>query len=213
MAQQPPVSNEELNDLFNDPEAIPQTEWAKFTQIGDSLQGILVEQPNSGVSAKFGTPQITYTLQTKEGDIVMFGLNPATNVRAVRQLKQAEVGDEVGIKLASFYESGKGNPGKNFDIRVRHANPTPQHEAEPFPSGQTPVAPVQTALGSNKPIAPAVAPVGVATPEQKLAQIIELAMNTLGATSIDDAKAKVMTRTEIPLIPSRYDEIIVKLML
>ena len=49
--------------------------------------------------------------------------------------------------------------------------------------------------------------------ESKLAQIIELGKSKLGAKSDDEAKALVMEKTATPLIASRYDEILVKLIM
>ena len=64
--------------------------------------------------------QNVYTLETAEGDIVMVGLNPKSHVRATRQMKQADVGAIVAFKFESEYDSGKGNPGKNISVRIKH---------------------------------------------------------------------------------------------
>lgn len=190
---QPPV------DIFNDESTVPASDWFKFENPGDAVSGVLLEEPQYNVPGKFG-PQNIYTLETAEGRVVMIGLNPKSHVRAVRQLKQAEVGDTVGIKFVDTYDSGKGNPGKNLDVRIRHANQVGAQEAVPFPS-EPPKTPAK---------APTAAPVvtGAITPAQKLAMIIVIAKAKLGATSDDDAKAKVMETTTMPLIESRYDEIL-----
>lgn len=110
---------EDFGDLFNDPNTEPKSDWFKFTTPGDQIQGRLVEEPQYNVPSKFG-PQNVYTLETAEGDIVMVGLNPKSHVRATRQLKQADVGDIIALKFESEYDSGKGNPGKNVSVRIKH---------------------------------------------------------------------------------------------
>lgn len=189
--QQQPV------DIFSDDTTVPASDWFKFENPGDAITGVLLEEPQYDVPGKFG-PQNVYTLENTEGHVFLIGLNPRSHVRAVRQLKQAEVGDTVGIKFISFYDSGKGNPGKNLEVRIRHANITgtaqPQ-ESEPFPSGPAKAT-------------PAPAPATNVTPAMKLTRIIEIAKAKLGASTDDDAKAKVMEATTMPLIESRYDEIL-----
>lgn len=108
-------------DIFLDPSTEPKSDWMKFTTIGDSVQGVLVEEPQYNVPGKFGVQNV-YTLETAEGDIVMVGLNPKSHVRATRQLKQADVGDTIALRFESEYDSGKGNPGKNIAVRIKHAS-------------------------------------------------------------------------------------------
>lgn len=109
------------DDLFNDPDTVPVSDWVKFENPGDMVQGRLFEEPQYNVEGKFGSQNV-YTLETADGAIRMVGLNPASHVRAVRQLKQASVGDIVAIKFTEWYDSGKGNPGKSYDVRIRAVN-------------------------------------------------------------------------------------------
>jgi hypothetical protein len=110
------------SDLFQDETTIPESDWFKFEKIGDTAQGTLLEEPQYGVPGKFG-PQNIYTLETADGRVIMVGLNPASHVRAVRQLKQADVGDMVAMRYTGDYDSGKGNPGKSIDVRIKHVSP------------------------------------------------------------------------------------------
>ncbi|MCK9369495.1 hypothetical protein M0R04_06145 [Candidatus Dojkabacteria bacterium] len=112
----------EEEDLFLDPSTEPKSNWFKFTTVGDQVQGILVEEPQYNIPSKFG-PQNIYTFQVGE-DIVMVGLNPKTNVKAVRELKQADVGDSVAIKLTAFVDTGKLNPAKQLEVRIKHSTST-----------------------------------------------------------------------------------------
>lgn len=107
-------------DLFQDDSTIPESDWVKFEDIGDMVQGVLLEEPEYDKPGKFGTQNI-YTLETAEG-VKMVGLNPKSHIRAVRQLKQAEIGDVVAIKYTGQYDSGKGNPGKQLEVRIKHMN-------------------------------------------------------------------------------------------
>ncbi len=186
--QQPPmsVSIDELNNLFNDDSAIPKTSWMKFVNIGDSIQGIMVEEQQYGVPSRKYPDQLqtVITLKTAEDDIILVGFNQKSQVLACRLLKQAEVGDMVGIKFVSTFPTDKGNPGKNFDIRIKHNN------------------------GAMDTAHTATAPAQAMTPEQKLNRIIAIAIAKLGATTPEDAKLKAMEVTGIPCLPAKYDQML-----
>ncbi len=107
------------DDLFADDTTVPKSDWYKFTEPGQMVQGTLLEDPQYNVVNKLGVQNI-YTLELEDGSVTMVALNPKSHVRACRQLKQAEVGDKVAIKFTEWYDSGKGNPGKSFDVRIRH---------------------------------------------------------------------------------------------
>jgi len=113
------MADEIKDDLFTMEDTLPEEDWVKWDVIGKTEQGILVDEPQYNVVGKFGLQNI-YTIETAEGKIKMIGLNPKTHVRAVRQLKQAEVGDVIAIRYESDYDSGKGNPGKNIVVRIKH---------------------------------------------------------------------------------------------
>lgn len=118
-----------VEDLFTNDEFVPESDWFKFKAIGDTAQGTLLEEPQYNVPGKFG-PQNVYTLETADGRVIMVGLNPVSHVRAVRQLKQAEVSDVVAIRYTGDYDSGAGkNPGKSLEVRIKHNNVAAQVKA------------------------------------------------------------------------------------
>jgi hypothetical protein len=107
-----------VDDIFLDESTIPQSNFMKFTKIGDSIQGVLVEVQEN-VESKFGA-QTLYTLETDKNEIVIVGLKPSSHVRTVRQMKSASIGDIVAFKYTADYDSGKGNPGKSIECRIKH---------------------------------------------------------------------------------------------
>lgn len=185
------------NDIFQDESAIPESNWMKFEKVGDSIQGILVEEPQYNQPSRFGIQNV-YTLETPDGRIVMVGLKPDSHKRAVKQLKLAEVGNEVGFKFTGFYDTEKGNPGKNIDVRIRDLSKdtTPTQEpTEPTPQ-PTPVAPTPTL--SDK--------------EQKIVKILDLAVLKLGATRAE-ARLKIMEATGVALTDENVDAVYAAMMM
>lgn len=104
-------------DLFQDPTTVPQSAWFKFTNIGDSVQGTLLEPPHDKEGA-FGLQRV-YVVETAGGDEVMVALKHTSNKRQIQQLRKAEVGDIVGFKYTGDFDSGKGNPAKTIEVRHR----------------------------------------------------------------------------------------------
>lgn len=107
-------------DLFNDPTTEPKSDWMKFVNVGDSVQGVLLEKPQE-MQSKLG-PQVVYTLETTDRGVVMVGLKQTSHVRAIRQLKQAEIGDIIAFKFAGTYKTDKGNDGKSIAVRIKSRN-------------------------------------------------------------------------------------------
>jgi len=121
-----PEDSVDLSDLFTDATTKPESNWAKFEKVGDGYQGTLIEEPQYNVQGKFGLQNI-YVIETADGNVINIGLKP-TSKRAVMQLKQAEVGDVIAIRFVAEIDTGKVNPAKSLEVRIRHVDTNSQME-------------------------------------------------------------------------------------
>lgn len=106
------------DDLFTDDSTKPQSAWFNFEKVGDSIQGVLVMEPFEK-EGNFGT-QTIYTVQTASGEEFNVALKNTTHRMNIMQLKKAEVGDIVAFRLKELVDTGKGNPAKSIEVRIRH---------------------------------------------------------------------------------------------
>lgn len=109
-----------VEELFGDPSLEPKGNWFAFNNPGDSIAGELVMEPYQAES-NFG-PQWVYVLKTKEGDVNVGIQITKSREQIIRTLKPAEVGDVVAFRFSNWFDSGKGNQGKNIEVRVRPKN-------------------------------------------------------------------------------------------
>jgi len=105
------------DDIFKDDSTIPESNWFKFVTIGDSIQGILVEEPRDQ-EGKFGMQKI-YTIQKPDGQEFMVSLKHTSNKRQIQQLSRVQIGDVLGFRYAGDYDTKKGNPGKSIEVRIK----------------------------------------------------------------------------------------------
>ena len=110
-------SNEVTYNVFEDESTVPQSNWFKFEEVGDSIQGELVEV--FAQEGKFGAQHV-YIVKKADGEEVNVALKDTTHKIAIQQLKSAEPGDVVGFKLKELVDTGKVNPAKSIEVRVRH---------------------------------------------------------------------------------------------
>ena len=117
----------EEKNLWEDESTIPQSNWFTFEKIGDFVQGELLEVYDR--ESKFGMQKVfcvkvqaTSNKEIKEGDEVNVSLKHTTHKMNILQLKGAEVGDVVGFKLKELVDTGKVNPAKSLEVRLRHTN-------------------------------------------------------------------------------------------
>lgn len=109
------------DNLFDDDSTKPESNWFKFEKVGDYIQGVLVMEPYE-VQGDYG-PQMIYVIQKPNGDEFNVGLKKLDakgNLRLnVKQLKSAEVGDEIAFRFEKEIDTGKGFPAKAIDVRIR----------------------------------------------------------------------------------------------
>lgn len=106
------------DDLFLDESTKPESAWFKFDKVGDSIQGILVQEPYVK-EGDFGA-QTIYVIQKADGSEFNVPLKNTTHAVQVRQLKTARVGDLIAFKLSQLVDTGKINPAKSIEVRIRH---------------------------------------------------------------------------------------------
>ena len=104
------------DDLFEDDSTKPESNWFAFEKVGDSIQGVLSMEPYENES-KFGT-QTIYVVQ-KDGKDYNVALKNTTHKMNILQLKSAEVGDTVAFRFKEEVDTGKMNPAKSIEVRVR----------------------------------------------------------------------------------------------
>lgn len=110
------------DDLFNDDSTKPESNWFQFSEVGDSVQGVLVMEPFE-TETKYGT-QMVYVLQKADGTEINVGLKKLDQKgnlrRNVQQLKAAVVGDIVAFKFDKEVDTGMSSPAKSIEVRIRH---------------------------------------------------------------------------------------------
>ena len=108
---------QDVNDIFSDDTTIPQSNWFKFEKVGDSVQGELVEVFEQ--EGKFGGQHV-YVVRLADGSEINVALKDTTHRIQIQQLKSAENGDVVGFKFREEVDTGKVNPAKSIEVRIRH---------------------------------------------------------------------------------------------
>jgi hypothetical protein len=106
------------DDIFTDDSTLPESNWFTFKEVGDNIIGKLVMEPFDK-EGNFGKQRV-YVLQTKDGKEFNIGLKYGSNEMNIRQLKSAEIGDIIAIKFKGEVDTGKGNPAKSLEVRIRH---------------------------------------------------------------------------------------------
>lgn len=107
------------NDLFNDDSTKPESNWFSFEKVGDTISGELIEVYDH--KGKFGDQKI-YVIRKDDGDEVNVGLKVTSNKLQIQQLKRADIGDKVGIRFVALVDTGKSNPAKSLEVRVRNVS-------------------------------------------------------------------------------------------
>lgn len=105
-----------LDDLWGDETTKPESNWFEFSEVGDGIGGELIESFDK--EGKFGM-QTIYVVKTKDGKEVNVALKHSTHKMQIQQLRRAEAGDIIGFKLREFVDTGKGNPAKSIEVRIR----------------------------------------------------------------------------------------------
>src|SRR6186997_453760 len=105
------------DDLFLDDSTKPESNWFTFEKVGDAIQGVLVMEPYE-VETKFG-PQTVYVIQKADGKEFNVGLKNTSHKMNIQQLKSASVGDILAFKFAKEVDTGKVNPAKSIEVRIR----------------------------------------------------------------------------------------------
>ena len=111
------MSEEQVKDIWADDSTIPESNWFEFNNVGDAINGELVESFDK--EGKFGMQRI-YVVRRQDGEEFNVSLKHTTHKMQIQQLKRAEPGDVVGFRLKELVDTGKVNPAKSIEVRIRH---------------------------------------------------------------------------------------------
>jgi len=109
---------ENFDDLFQDDTTIPESAWFQFENVGDAIQGELTMEPYDKES-NFGTQKIYVVKRTSDGKEFNVALKHTTHALNIRQLAGIQVGDLVAFRFKEIVDTGKGNPCKSIEVRLR----------------------------------------------------------------------------------------------
>ena len=112
--------NENFDDVWEDDTTKPKSNWFEFGKVGDSISGALVESFDK--EGNFGLQRI-YVVKAKNNEEYNVALKHTTHKVQIQQLKKAEIGDIVAFRLKELVDTGKGNPAKSIEVRIRHRTP------------------------------------------------------------------------------------------
>ncbi|NKQ39513.1 MAG: hypothetical protein HF967_08645 [Methanosarcinales archaeon] len=96
------MTNTNKTDDFFSEENEAKVGWAKFIKIGDTVRGILTSVSDKPEQGNFPAQKI-YTLKTDKG-MINVGF-PIYKTFVISSMKGATIGQEVGFKYASDYQT------------------------------------------------------------------------------------------------------------
>lgn len=110
-------NDKDFDGIWDDESAVPESSWFNFEKVGNSVVGELLLPPFEK-EGNFGV-QTIYTIRTKENKEFNVALKNTTHALNIRQLKGAEVGDIIAFRYKESVDTGKGNPAKSMEVRIR----------------------------------------------------------------------------------------------
>lgn len=109
-----------IDGIWGDDSTIPESNWFEFNKVGDAVAGELLQEPFDK-PGKFGLQKI-YVLRDSKGKEWNVSLKAATQKLQIQQLRSADVGDIIAFRFNKEVDTGKVNPAKSIEVRIRHAN-------------------------------------------------------------------------------------------
>lgn len=211
-------------DIFNEVKETVMPQWAKFVNPEDKAQGTYVGKI-VGVKDSYGNEQIVYQLLQEDGNIlnVGFGLNKKFINRDMESVKFGQI---IGFRYKGIVVVKDKRTGKDVSVKdyALHQDPKIVNAVwlkENMGNMPEVTRAEATAEVSSNDLAQINAEVkafdgaedlpfsspGSLTNEDKLAVIMKLAKDKLGATDLQSVKDKVMGTTGLAFIPLQYDKI------
>ena len=210
-------------DIFTDGKEKVMPEWAKFANAGDKFQGTYIGKITGQIDG-YGNEQTIYQLLQEDGKVINvgFGLNKKVLHMDMQPVKFGQIvgfkyngkvtvkdkfGKPVEVKDFSLFQDpkivdnkwlteNKDNMPEVIDMTGQQGNAATISQAEKD----------FEAMGKKEEDVP-FSSKGNLTNEDKLAEIVRLAKEKLGATDAD-VKDKVMEATFTAYIPVNYSKII-----
>lgn len=104
-------------DLF-DESNIPESNWMKFTKVGDSCSGILVDAKDKAGVAPYPSQRV-FILKQKDGTTMNVGI-AVTKDYTISRANSAKIGDLLGFKFAEEFPVKGKQPAKSITVYVKH---------------------------------------------------------------------------------------------
>ena len=122
------MSEESYNVLFNE-ENVPESNFFKFSEVGDKVGGILVESEDKPAKDQF-PPQRVFTLKQEDGTFIKVGIAMSKSY-VISRAAQAKFGDLLGFEFKKEIPSAtKGfAPAKSIEVYVKHQENKEEDEA------------------------------------------------------------------------------------
>jgi len=123
-------------DLFNE-ENIPESNWFKFSAVGDKVAGTLVEIKDKPAQDVFPAQRV-FVLKQDDGSLMNVGI-PLNKDYIIGRANTAKFGDLLGFAFVKEIPSStKGfAPAKSIEVYVKHVEQedggvSPSDEKAPF---------------------------------------------------------------------------------
>jgi hypothetical protein len=109
-----------MDDLFNEAN-IPESNWFKFSAVGDKVAGTLVAIEDKPGKDVFG-PQRVFSLKQPDDSIIFVGI-PLDKDYVIGRANTAKMGDLLGFQFVKEIPSAtKGfSPAKSIEVYVKHS--------------------------------------------------------------------------------------------
>lgn len=119
---------DEFDALFSE-ENIPESNWFKFTTVGDKVMGTLVEVKDKPAMDVF-PPQRVFTLKQKDGELINVGISMNKDY-IIGRANSAKLGDLLGFEFKKEIPASKKgfSPAKSIEVYIKHVE---QPDAVPF---------------------------------------------------------------------------------
>ena len=113
---------DELEDLFTE-ENIPESNWFKFTKVGDRVSGEVVSISEKPAKDAFPAQRV-FTLKQKDGEMINVGISMNKDYLIART-NSVKLGDILGFEFKKEVPSslGKGYANaKSIEAYVKHVD-------------------------------------------------------------------------------------------
>lgn len=189
-------------DIFDEVDAYTTSNYAKFENIGDSVQGTYIKRDDTVINT-YGSPQTVVTLKQKNGELINVSIRH-TKTFLLQMLDKVKYGQIIGFKFTGIKE----NPGKNPTKIIKLAQDPNIVDTQWLNENKSRIRPVKN---PDSPKEVTTQATNVSSAGTKIDTIFALAKEKFNATDEDEIKNVVMEKTGLALININLDLIIERL--